>query len=208
MDWPRAIETNRTALIRIVAEIFAVLGVVSGFTIERMLRPAESALRRLIVIAAHGLVVKHMPSRPMPKGLVIKSKSAGRKSFQLFDTRKDFGFITPENPLFITVKTSTSNPYNPFDLMYWPKAPKSSNPEANISRRLDALKHALENLPAQAIRMVRWKAKREAMTKPKFTHPLRPGRPPGHRAKPIKEIDYILKECQALAWDVEFRNSS
>ena len=34
----------------------------------RVLRPAESAMRRLIVIAARGLVVKVVPSRPMPKG--------------------------------------------------------------------------------------------------------------------------------------------
>ena len=31
-------------------------------------RPAESAVRRLIVIAARGLVVKLAPSRPMPEG--------------------------------------------------------------------------------------------------------------------------------------------
>ena len=35
----------------------------------RVLRPAESAMRRLIVIAARGLVVKlAAPSRPMPRG--------------------------------------------------------------------------------------------------------------------------------------------
>jgi hypothetical protein len=207
MDWTRAIEVNRLALTRVVAELFAILGIVNGLSIERMLRPAEAALRRLIVIAAHGLVVKAVPSRPMPKGLVIARNTTGRKSFQLFDTRKDFGFVIPENPLIVQVKTYTRNPYNPFDQMYWPK-PKSATKTDHLPRRLEALKHALETLPRQAMRLVRWQAKRAAMQNPKFTSPLRPGRPPGHRANPKLEIDYILKECHALAWDVSCWDSS
>jgi hypothetical protein len=208
MDWARAIEINRLALVRIVGELVALLGLVSGGTLERILRPAESALRRLIVIAAHGLVAKPLPSRPMPKGLVIDSKSTGRKSFQLFDGRKYFSFITPQNPLVVTVKTHTRNPFNPFDQMYWPSTPKTTNPAENLSRRLTALKYALETIPQQAMRLVRWQAKRALQHKPKFTSPLRPGRPPGYRAKPKMEIDYILKECHCLAWDLEYRNSS
>ncbi len=208
MDWNRAIEINRLALTRIVGELFAMLGVVSGLTLQRMLRPAESALRRLIVIAAHGLVAKPIASRAMPKGLVIESKSTGRKSFQLFDTRKNFGFITPQNPLIVMVKTHTRNPFNPFDQMYWRQVPKTPNPAENLSRRLTALKHALETIPQQATRLVRWQAKRAELPNPKFTSPLRPGRPPGHRAKPKLEIDYILKECHGLAWDIGYRNST
>lgn len=207
MDWAPTIEINRLALIRVVVELMALLGIVSGFTIERMLRPAESALRRLIVIAAHGLVVKPPAFRAMPKGLVIPGKAAGRKSFQLFDTRKNFNFVTPENARVIIVKTHTSNPFNPFDQMYWSK-PKTSVNTDNISRRLTTLKLALETIPRQALRLVRWQAKREAMTSLKFTSPLRPGRPPGYRAKPKLEIDFILKECHALAWDVKYRNTS
>ena len=56
-----------------------------------VLRPAESAVRRLIVIAARGLVVKVAPSRPMPKGHMIGKGGGSRlPSFQLYDTRKDF----------------------------------------------------------------------------------------------------------------------
>jgi hypothetical protein len=208
MDWNRAIEINQLALTRIVGELFAMLSVVSGLTLQRMLRPAESALRRLIVIAAHGLVAKPIVSRPMPKGLVIASLGTGRKSFQLFDTRKNFNFITPQNPLVVTVKTYTRNPFNPFDQMYWPSAPKKTNTAENLARRLAALKHALETIPQQAMRLVRWQAKRESQSNPKFTSPLRPGRPPGYRTKPKLEIDYILKECHGLAWDSEYRNSS
>ena len=56
MDWARAIEINRVTLARVVAEIFALLGLVAGGTVdrlpnrlyravERLLRPTESALR-------------------------------------------------------------------------------------------------------------------------------------------------------------------
>jgi hypothetical protein len=209
MDWARAIEINRLALTRIVAELLAMLGLVTDRFLERILRPAESALRRLIVIAAHGLVVKPVVSRPMPEGLVITGKSVGRKSFQLFDTRKSFNFITPENPLIVMVKTHTRNPHNPFDQMYWSKPkPQTIEKSDHLSRRLAALKHAVETISQQAARLARWTAKREAMKSPKFTSPLRPGRPPGHRTKPKMEIDYILKECHALAWDSAYRDSS
>jgi hypothetical protein len=208
MDWNRAIEINRLALVRIVGELLGMLGVVSGVALQRVLRPAESALRRLIVIAAHGLVVKPRVARAMPKGLVIVSKVAGATTFQLFDTRKNFNFVTPKNSLVVMVKTHTRNPYNPFDPMYWPKPKSAHSPEACLARRLAALKQALETLPRQAKRLVRWQAKREATPNAKFTTPLRPGRAPGFRAKPRLEIDYILKECHGLAYDVGYRNSS
>ena len=61
----------------------------------RVLRPAESAVRRLIVIAARGLVVKLAPprpdSRPKPAKLIGKGSGSSRPpSFQLFDPRKRF----------------------------------------------------------------------------------------------------------------------
>ena len=78
-DWARAIERNSEALKGIVAELFAMLGLAGEATVSRIpqplhravlrvLRPAESAVRRLIIIAARGLVVKLKPaaSRPMP----------------------------------------------------------------------------------------------------------------------------------------------
>jgi hypothetical protein len=46
------------------------------------------------------------------------------------------------------------------------------------------------------------------MPSPKFTSPLRPGPPPGHRRKPKDEIDFVLKECHALARDVLGEDSS
>ena len=103
MDWARAIERNSEALKGIVAELFAMLGLAGEATVERIpqplhsavlrvLRPAESAVRRLIIIAARGLVVKLAPSRPMPMpgGPIGKGGGSRPPSFQLFDTRKNF----------------------------------------------------------------------------------------------------------------------
>ena len=102
MDWDLAIERNSEALKGIIAALFAMLGLAGEATVSRIpqplhravlrvLRPAESAMRRLIIIAARGLVVKLAPSRPMPMGQIIgKGGGRPRPSFQLFDPRKNF----------------------------------------------------------------------------------------------------------------------
>ena len=225
MDWALAIEKNRVALARIVAEIFALVGFVAGgrlerlphglyLAAERLLRPTESALRRLIVIAARGLVVKLSVFRSiskgmMPKGMVIAAGAKGLTSFPLFDTRKRFDFIEPENPLLVMVKTYSSNPFNPFELTQRRRQdPADRDYTLTLSRRLAAVAHALETLPRQAQRLARWVARRQALSNPKFTSPLRPGPPPGHRVKPEMEIDLVLKECHGLAWDALREDSS
>jgi hypothetical protein len=222
IHWTRAVEINHIALTRILAEIFALLGLVSGSSfdrlpqalyrsVERLLRPTESALRRLIVIAARGLVVKPLLKRPMPKGLktsrkVAEPKASRLMSFRLFDTRKSFDFIQPENPDFVYVKTYSNNPFNPFEQFrrQYPAQPEKQDDSVNaiqLIRRLAAVKHALETIPRQAQRMARWQAQRKMMEKPQFTSPLRPGPPPGHRQKPKLDVDFVLRECHGLAWD-------
>ncbi len=218
MDWARAVDINRIALTRIVAEIFALIGLVAGGALphrlylvaERMLRPTESALRRLIIIAARGLVLKPSVRRPMPQGLVFVAGAQRRMLFRLFDARKKFHFIEPENPWLVMVKTFSSNPFNPFEPGNQRRAQELADHDYTLrfQRRLAAVKQALETLPQQARRMARWQAKRKAMDKPKFTLPLRPGPPPGHSDKPKAEIDFVLTECHALAWDVLNEDSS
>ncbi len=57
-----------------------------------ILRPAESAIRRLIIIAARGLVLKPRASRPVPAGLAsfASSNPSRTPSFQLIDPLKQF----------------------------------------------------------------------------------------------------------------------
>ena len=69
------------------------------------------------------------------------------------------------------------------------------------SRRLQALKLALNDLPRQAKRLARWQHRREASPSHKFLSPLWPGHPPGYRRKPIHEVDDVLIECHALAFE-------
>ena len=97
MDWDLAIKRNSEALKGIIEVLFALLGLDGTDAasriphslhraVLRVLRPAESAVRRLIVVAARGVVVKLAPSRPMPEGRKIGKGGGSRPpSFKLFD---------------------------------------------------------------------------------------------------------------------------
>jgi hypothetical protein len=226
LDWDLAIKRNSEALKDIIAGLFAMLELVGGITVaqlprsvhsavRRVLWPAESALRRLIVIAARGLVVKlaspHPGLHPKPVGAIRKG-GGSRLSFQLFDTRKNFAIrprrkgprVVPRIHFFNSDSTVTSlwlgRPPTPPPA----KTPSSDDALVNavpLTRRLEALKLALEDLPRQARRFARWRARREAMPSPKFRSPLRPGPPPGRRRKPTHLVDEVLIECHGLAWD-------
>ena len=215
MDWDLAIKRNSEALKGIVAELFAMLGLAGEATVERIpqplhsavlrvLRPAESAMRRLIIIAARGLVVKLAPSRPKPVGPIGKGGGSRPPSFQLFDTRKNFAELRQHRRKF------RRNPprihFYPYDTLRPPVADPVSPPDGlvgaeRLTRRLQALKLALEDLPRQARRLARWRVRRDNMPSPKFKSPLRPGPPPGHRRKPVHLVEEVLAECHWLAWD-------
>jgi hypothetical protein len=77
-----------------------------------------------------------------------------------------------------------------------------------IERNSEALKAALADLPRQARRLVRARARREKVSRLKLQSVMRPGRPPGHRKVPIHEVDHVLAECHWLARDVEAPDTS
>jgi hypothetical protein len=246
-DWARAIAINRDALIAIVAAIFRMLRIEGDDAPERMaprlhrralrlLTPAESACRRLIVIAARGLVAKPLPvAQSRAPGVSAKSANAGhapRRSrppaFKLFDPRKRF----PEpvqsrhgrklRPLpRITVLDWGCDPRVPAFLGFRPEpapVPAPAPPPEDdglinalpLCRRIYALKAALADVPHQAQRLVRWRARRERQRaqRPVFATALRPGLPPGWRAKPVHEVDHVLIECHGLAIDAMRRDTS
>jgi hypothetical protein len=128
MDWNYAIERNREPLVGVVMGLFAKIGLTEGGMVERLPRPlyrkvagllrsAESAVRRLIVVAARNIKVEPRPKRPMPKGLTrsrngtfqgknhgngqahgqgqSQEKKPSKPSFNLFDPerRADFGRV-------------------------------------------------------------------------------------------------------------------
>src|SRR5690606_31290223 len=76
MDWDAAIEKHREALKRVLAGLLVMAGFVgsSPATLPRhlhravlnLLRPAEAAVRRLVIVAARGIVVEvRHPGPPM-----------------------------------------------------------------------------------------------------------------------------------------------
>jgi hypothetical protein len=221
MDWAKAIERNSEALNGIVAALFAMLGLTGDATVARLprsvhsavlrvLRPAESAMRRLIVIAARSVVVKLAPLRPMPAGKVI-GKGGGNSlpTFQIFDPRKRvkgpraraFNRIIPRIHFFGPDPRVAALFPAPRPVVEPPPPPDGLVNVARLTRRLQALKLALDDLPRQAKRLARWRQRREAAPSLKFLSPLRPGHPPGYRRKPIHEVDDVLTECDGLAWE-------
>jgi hypothetical protein len=207
-DWDRAIAKNRDALTAILAALVTLLGLTAGGPVARLshrfhrkvlrvLKPAESAVRRLIVIAARGLAVKPMAPRAVPRRVGIRREGASRRrpSFQLFDARQlcDFG---PER----TGPAPT------------PPSPSQDGDglidARHLVRRLEAVRLALADLPGQARRLVRARARRDTIPRLQFLAPLRPGRPPSYRKKPTHEVDAVLKECHWLACDVLWPNTS
>lgn len=218
MDWQQAIERQRGALVRIVAALFAMTGLFEGNTISRLPRPlyravlrilypAESAVRRLIIVVARGLQVRLPASRPVTPGLkALQRKVSQRMSFKLLDGLRSFNpqsqrparGSAPRIHAFSGGQWVTILGRSPFD----PEPQKDSTINAaRLARRLSAIKSALDNLPREARRLARWRARVAARPPEKFRRPLRLGPPPGHRKQQEHEVDEILKDCHWLAWE-------
>jgi hypothetical protein len=225
MDWAKAIEPHQVALARIVATLIAMVELASDGVagrlprplyraLLRVLRPAESAVRRLIVVAAQGLVVSVSSARPMPQAQGRARSGAGaagrRPAFQLFDPPRRISRMRRER----AVATRPEPRLHIFDVsplipLFQPRPAKRAVPEPEdgrvgarrLSRRLAAVKLALETLPRQARRLARWRARLAKRQPPTVKPPLRPGPPPGYRQKPQQEIDWLLWECHLLAID-------
>ena len=235
MNFTLAIERHRRQLARIVATLFALIGLADRGTVERLsspvyraalrvLRPAELAVRRLIVVAARSITVKPPVTRSAaPAAARVARKGRSHPTFKLFDPRQRFGSaFADERPRYrsryrikmaprpeprIRVIDVGFDPRSPLfrrppPVMPEPAPPPVPNGTVNaqrLSRRLIAIKSALENLPRQARRYARWQSKPHAERRPQLASALRPGTPPGHRKNPIHKVDEILAECDWLA---------
>jgi hypothetical protein len=202
IDFPLAIERNREALLRVVVTLFGMLGLVDGVILGRVskarsnatlriLRLAESAVRRLIVAAARGMVAKPRPSKPFPKGTKIpKGTGASNRTpaFKLSDTHEPWmpppsrrkkknpgpritvlGGLDPTGPALLAHQQAMFRRDNPH--LFKTETEPKSKPErppgdgtvdgARLQRRLRAIMAALQNIPRQAQRLANWKARRE-----------------------------------------------
>jgi hypothetical protein len=187
MDWKLAVERNRAALKRILASLLA-LAALSGPTMPRhlhravakLLRPAEAAARRLIIIAARGIDVPPpkppRPRKPRPNGIILRNgvgtglprdpaaalgrpvrAAPHRLSLPLFDPLRLPRHWRP-------IQRCTPRILFPGDPWFVPAPvrplPRPDDPVSatRIAMRLAALAHALDDLPAQARRFARWQA--------------------------------------------------
>src|SRR5687768_5914875 len=117
MTWNDAIERQRQPLLVIIARLYTMIGLTEGGSIARLarplyravlalLRPAESAVRRLIIVMAQEIKVTPSasanPARKQPAGSRNgKSQGHSRRSFALCDPRlKEGGFARrkPQGP--------------------------------------------------------------------------------------------------------------
>ena len=230
MDWDHAIKRNSEVLAGIVADLFFMLGIVGEATVSRIswpayravlriLRPAESALRRLIVVAARGLVIAPTVSRPKPAGAVkAKKRGTSRLSFQLFDPQtrivlprgRTSNRVVPRIHFFNTDGEfiTIGPPVRPAKAPARAKSADGLVSAARVIRRLEALEAALADIPRQAKRLVRWRMREEKLENPSFKTPIRPGRPPGHRRRAVHLVDELLSECDWLAFRAAMADTS
>ena len=185
MDWDRAIEINREALERVITGLFAMAASVLGhawvlgripasMTLPRgihaaiilILRPADSAVRRLIIIAARNIVLKLRQagrSGPGPwAALKLRLEEERRQMFQLIDPLKQFDFDALEEepasgPQSMAQMPRISAPgfLDPIFPAAKPLASEDAISARLLCRRLLALRDALDDLPKQALRLVR-----------------------------------------------------
>ena len=234
MDWKAAIEKNREALKRVLSMLVALAGLgdihpplgcrrpsdppqggrTAGITLPRhlhravlrLLRPAEAAARRLVIVAARGITPppprftrspspasqgriegrgrQQRGSSPVYGGGVAegdgggKRRTAARPTFALFDPprRLSSGEARPA-PAGVP-RISFPGFCRPFAI---PPRPSPDDPvdARPLALRLAALGDVLDDLPRHARRFARWQVRRKAGLV-RRTWPLRTGRPPGH----------------------------
>lgn len=207
MDWQLVITRNRDALLPIIVALIKLLGLANGGMLTtlprflfaralRILRPAESALRRLIFIAAHDLALSGY-TLPQPRmthpnfALFNRSPVYAACAFSLIDPLKRFDQDLPAFSTFCDYQSSGRDASNSHPIL-----------AVALGRRLLALKLALENIPGQAKRLARWNALRDEAIKRNQPHrlsPLRPGLPLGLSQRNTNEAGEILRECHRLA---------
>lgn len=223
MDWGSIIDGKREALLRVVDMLLSIAGLdnlpvvakiprgTRGY-ILRILRPAESALRRLIVIAARDLADIRRPVGVFMYGL-DPNAPAGRRPvkggagvarpclFPLLDPLKRFSFRPARRYSRTVPRVTILGLTDPRPL---PPAPTPDDmvDAARLCGRLQALRRALDDIDGQARRLARWQVRRDgegAGSIPRRSSPLRLGPPPGRRKRAVHEIDPILRDCHALA---------
>jgi hypothetical protein len=233
MDWNAAIERHRDTLKRILAALVAMAGLADGRAtlprhlhraVLRLLRPAEAAARRLIIVQARGLVVAPRPRRQATMALPHRARPTPEPSRPL-----GFPLLDPLRRPFLRrrpVRAGVPRISVPGFSVPFPVAPPPSPDDpvdaARLGRRLAALALVLDDLPGQARRFARWRVRDAGETnglagaqkarqgrRVRRIWPLRPGPPPGSRRRPVHEVDDVLRTAHGLAfWALQRSDTS
>ena len=177
----------------------------------RLLRPAESMLRRLLVLMALKQSKTWHRASPHPepvegRGRAIieparrKHRSAPSQNFPLLD------------PLSLPSMVQPPPPYATFgpriwslgsDWTYLPAETELPEmlPIARLQDRLARLQAALDTPGKHVARMARWLARRGDGSRPRRLFPMRPGRPPGYARRGNDQLGLsALRDLNYFAW--------
>ena len=233
-DWAAVIERNRAILLRIVAMLCAMAGMTDSETpktlprhrlnaVRRILRTAESAMRRLIVIAA-----RQIADIPPPVGVFMYGLSGGEPGrrparnaaggesdkpvppFPLTDPVKRFSLDrrSPKPKSFPRISViGFSDPRPVPD--GWYLLPDDEIDARPLCRRILSMQRVLGDIGAEARRLARLQNRRDKASASKTRRsPIRVGPPPGRRRRPVHEADAVLADLHWLANDALAQDSS
>ncbi|MBX9462351.1 MAG: hypothetical protein KL840_05210 [Aquamicrobium sp.] len=191
----------------------------------RLLRPAEAAARRLIVVAARDLVVTLPPARPRKPapqpvapalrrlGIAVSPLATGAAAAITAPARPRPAPSLPlVDPIHLPGRGRPVPPHKAPRISFpglsarpplpQPPAPDDPLDATRLGLRLRALASVLEDLPKHASRFARWRARRDravAAGRVSRLSPLRPGRPPGARRGSSGAVHEVLADLQWFA---------
>ncbi len=210
MDTKKVIEKHREALVAVVAGLIALVRQAETLPrpvrrqINRVLRPAESALRRLIVVVA-AMLSQKAREKQSDGSNETNIQLPDFSTFARYDTLPAFPLIDPYKRFGATRRISAAD-IPRISVPGWYDRPPLPTPKepadaTSLLRRIRKLQYALHTLPRQARRLNRLMIKRSKAE----PGPIRPGHPPGHQTKPRHPVDKILRDCHWLALDCGFK---
>ena len=196
-----AIERNRRALLRAVRAMLALLpeGALSRglwLIVLGMVRPAESAARRLVALMA-----LHMNVVARPPVAGVRGAGRGKGTRKGRSGGYSFGLVDPRTNPGMPVTIPRGNGPQIRDLSDPLPAARHEPTEkavdgTRLRARIDALEAALGDLSKLAERLVR----RKMEGRMRWPYAMRPGRPPGYRQRWRHPVDEVLADCNGLFW--------
>ena len=177
----------------------------------RLLRPAESMLRRLLVLMAikqSAIWSRHSPHPEPVEGRGRATIEPARRKHPRAPSQ-NFPLL---DPLHLPSMVQPPPPYATFgpriwslgsDWTYLPAQTELPEllPIARLQDRLARLQAALDAPDKHVARMARWLARRGDGQRPRRLFPMRPGRPPGYARRGNDQLGLsALRDLNHFAW--------